>query len=219
MSYTLSGGRIDQPKTTSYARLLYSVLILTIFWIRSIQCQLCSTNLDRLSVSQREQHYDKHFSDEPTGTIHACSVPGIISLSTQLPARPTRNRTAPRNRATAIPSRVRRSSTGRTGLCPKDRIRSGILPRTRNRRPTISQVTSLPALSEAPLTVAPGLIPLLKTHLNKSHAGGNIRRAVLCYDRTVLVTREVWDAGWGCGFASFLVHECHPDHPAGIEIS
>lgn len=63
-----------------------------------------------------------------------------------------------------------------------------------------------------PQNFTPGLIPLLKTHLNKSHAGGNTRRAVLCHDRAVLVTREIWDASWGCGFvSSFLVIECHPD--------
>ncbi|KAF8184941.1 peptidase family C78-domain-containing protein [Mycena galopus ATCC 62051] len=59
--------------------------------------------------------------------------------------------------------------------------------------------------SQPPKNFTPGLISLLKTHLNKSHTGGYTRRAVLCYDRVVLVTREIWDAGWGCGYRNFLM--------------
>lgn len=56
-----------------------------------------------------------------------------------------------------------------------------------------------------PRNFTPGLIPLLKTHLNKSHAAGNTRRATLCYDRAVLINREVWDAGWGCGYRNYMM--------------
>ncbi|KAJ6500449.1 peptidase family C78-domain-containing protein [Mycena sanguinolenta] len=59
--------------------------------------------------------------------------------------------------------------------------------------------------SPPPQNFTPGLIPLLKTHLNKSHTGGHTRRAVLCYDRAVLITREAWDASWGCGYRNFMM--------------
>jgi hypothetical protein len=29
---------------------------------------------------------------------------------------------------------------------------------------------------------------------------GATRRAVLCYEKAVHIHREIWDAGWGCGF-------------------
>ncbi|KAJ7261389.1 peptidase family C78-domain-containing protein [Mycena haematopus] len=59
--------------------------------------------------------------------------------------------------------------------------------------------------SPLPHNFTPGFVPLLKTHLNKSHTLGYTRRAVLCYDRVVLVTREMWDANWGCGYRNFLM--------------
>ncbi|KAJ7929281.1 peptidase family C78-domain-containing protein [Mycena leptocephala] len=155
MSYTLSGGRIDQPKTTS-----------------SIQCQLCSTNLDRLSVSQREQHYDKHFSDEPIASSSSNKKPN----GSEKPAN-SDSKSSPK----------------------KFNWKDWIVPKGQD---TFWYPTQN---SQPPSNHIPGLIPLLKTHLNKSYAGGNIRRAVLCYDRTVLVTREVWDAGWGCGYRNFLM--------------
>jgi hypothetical protein len=44
-----------------------------------------------------------------------------------------------------------------------------------------------------------GLLPVLRRALIKCHAKDKTRRAVLCYDRTVHVSRDFWDAGWGCG--------------------
>ncbi|KAJ7074213.1 DUF1671-domain-containing protein [Mycena amicta] len=64
---------------------------------------------------------------------------------------------------------------------------------------------SAQAPSPPPKNFVPGLIPLLKTHLSKSHSSGWTRRAVLCYDRTVLVVRQIWDANWGCGYRNYLM--------------
>lgn len=44
-----------------------------------------------------------------------------------------------------------------------------------------------------------GLIPLLRKALWKVHARGGIRRAALCHENAVHISREMWDAGWGCG--------------------
>lgn len=129
----------------------------------------------------------------------------LFQLQIQVRGRRVRNQPTPSLRArNPIPSL--RTSFGKTGCCRKARTSSGIPPRAPNRRITILQVLSLPlSLSLVNERIAAGLIPFLKTHLNKSHAAGNTCRAVLCYDRAVLVTREVWDAGWGCGFASPFV--------------
>ncbi|KAJ7470328.1 peptidase family C78-domain-containing protein [Mycena latifolia] len=148
MSYTLGGGRINETRTPS------------------VQCQLCSANLDHLSVPQREQHYDKHFNDEPKHEASSSKKP--------LDSKPT-------------------SSSSKCNW--KDwRHHKGQ-----------DQFWHPSRSAKPPSNFTPGLIPLLKTHLNRSHAAGNTRRATLCYDRAVLVNREVWDAGWGCGYRNFMM--------------
>ncbi|KAF9001936.1 peptidase family C78-domain-containing protein [Cyathus striatus] len=50
-----------------------------------------------------------------------------------------------------------------------------------------------------------GLIPLLRQALWKAHSRGELRRAALCYERAVHVSREPWDSMWGCGYRNFLM--------------
>ncbi|KAJ7168151.1 peptidase family C78-domain-containing protein [Mycena crocata] len=175
MSYTLSGGRIDSTRTTS----------------ESVQCQVCSTNLDHLSVPQRAQHYDKHFNDEPKGTPSSSKRPfdGTRSgaASGSLPRKQGESNAPGKSKESDSP---RKSSRWNDWGYHKGQDKFWY-----------------PAQSSelAPHNFTPGLIPLLKTHLNKSHAAGNTRRATLCYDRAVLVNREVWDASWGCGYRNFLM--------------
>ncbi|KAJ6606550.1 peptidase family C78-domain-containing protein [Mycena vulgaris] len=160
MSYTLSGGRVEpritstKPKTTP-----------------SVQCQLCSANLDHLSVSQREQHYDKHFNDEPKAPSSSKPFTSASS-SSKLPD------------SDSVPKCIWKDWRHHKGQ---------------------DQFWYPAQSSKPPSNFTPGLIPLLKTHLNKSHAGGNTRRATLCYDRAVLVNRELWDARWGCGYRNFMM--------------
>lgn len=56
-----------------------------------------------------------------------------------------------------------------------------------------------------PSNFTPGMILLLKKALLNSHSRGKTRRAVLCFDRTVYVSGQSWDAGWGCGYRNFLM--------------
>ncbi|KAK7023904.1 peptidase family C78-domain-containing protein [Favolaschia claudopus] len=155
MSYTLSGGRIDAPKSAPFP------------------CQFCSANLDRLGVHEREQHYEKHLTDAP-----------IASSSTS-----SRKNPVDKNSATDSKSSKKFNWKPDWLSVPKGQDEFWY------------PAQDLPP----PHNYTPGLIPLLKTHLNKSHLKGNTRRAVLCYERAVLVTREVWDAGWGCGYRNFLM--------------
>ncbi|EGN96104.1 hypothetical protein SERLA73DRAFT_185648 [Serpula lacrymans var. lacrymans S7.3] len=58
---------------------------------------------------------------------------------------------------------------------------------------------------DPPPNFSPGLITVLKHALKRLHQKGTTRRAVLCYERTVHVGRESFDAGWGCGYRNFLM--------------
>ncbi|KAI0256488.1 peptidase family C78-domain-containing protein [Lactifluus subvellereus] len=59
--------------------------------------------------------------------------------------------------------------------------------------------------SEPPSNYTPGLIPILRKVLLNSVEKGVTRRAVLCYERAVHIYRELWDAGWGCGYRNFMM--------------
>ncbi|KAH8117230.1 peptidase family C78-domain-containing protein [Phellopilus nigrolimitatus] len=56
-----------------------------------------------------------------------------------------------------------------------------------------------------PKNFTPGIIPVLKQALLKSHAKGQTIRAALCYEGMVHVATEWWDMGWGCGYRNFLM--------------
>ncbi|KAG2076008.1 DUF1671-domain-containing protein [Suillus decipiens] len=63
-----------------------------------------------------------------------------------------------------------------------------------------------PTLSRPPPdNYCPGLIPLLKHALKKSHTKGNTRRAVLCYESATHISVEAFDRQWGCGYRNFLM--------------
>ncbi|KAL4074661.1 peptidase family C78-domain-containing protein [Scleroderma yunnanense] len=63
-----------------------------------------------------------------------------------------------------------------------------------------------PSHSDPPPTnYTPGILTILKGALKKSHAENNTARAVLCYERTTHISRELFDSGWGCGYRNFLM--------------
>ncbi|KAJ4488410.1 peptidase family C78-domain-containing protein, partial [Lentinula aciculospora] len=84
---------------------------------------------------------------------------------------------------------------------------------TKGKLKTMSAVTEknqdafwYPAMQTSPPTnFTPGLIPILRKALLKSHAKGTTMRAVLCYERAVYISRQTWDASWGCGYRNFLM--------------
>ncbi|KZV85094.1 DUF1671-domain-containing protein [Exidia glandulosa HHB12029] len=64
-----------------------------------------------------------------------------------------------------------------------------------------------PGLGDAPppANFTPGVMPLLKRALVKTHAKGTTRQAYLCCDSATHVATERWDMGWGCGYRNFLM--------------
>ncbi|KAL7283270.1 hypothetical protein ACG7TL_002699 [Trametes sanguinea] len=59
--------------------------------------------------------------------------------------------------------------------------------------------------SSPPANFSPGLIPVLKKALTKSHEKGVTQRAWLAFEQAVHVFRESWDATWGCGYRNYLM--------------
>ncbi|KAI0340493.1 DUF1671-domain-containing protein [Trametopsis cervina] len=56
-----------------------------------------------------------------------------------------------------------------------------------------------------PPNFTPGLIPLLKKSLTKSHSKGATQKAYLCSAAAVHIATESWDRSWGCGYLNFLM--------------
>ncbi|KAI0093943.1 peptidase family C78-domain-containing protein [Irpex rosettiformis] len=56
-----------------------------------------------------------------------------------------------------------------------------------------------------PPNFTPGLIPLIKKSLIKSHSKGTTQKAYLCSPTAVHVESEGWDKGWGCGYRNYLM--------------
>ncbi|KAH7914678.1 peptidase family C78-domain-containing protein [Hygrophoropsis aurantiaca] len=56
-----------------------------------------------------------------------------------------------------------------------------------------------------PHNYSPGIIYLLKDALKAAHQKGSIHRAVLCFEQTVHISRELFDVSWGCGYRNFLM--------------
>jgi hypothetical protein len=79
---------------------------------------------------------------------------------------------------------------------------SGIAP-TQNLPRVISPQVCLEYTYPCPRfthTLDPGLIPVLKKCLARSHANRKTEKAVLCHEKTVHVATQLWDLGWGCGY-------------------
>lgn len=37
--------------------------------LRNLRCQLCNVTISHLSIPDREQHYERHFRDDPEGAV------------------------------------------------------------------------------------------------------------------------------------------------------
>ncbi|KAH9951283.1 peptidase family C78-domain-containing protein [Amylocystis lapponica] len=55
-----------------------------------------------------------------------------------------------------------------------------------------------------PPNFSPGLIPILKRALIKSHEKDHTQRAWLCHEQAVHINTD-FDRGWGCGYRNFLM--------------
>ncbi|PPQ64011.1 hypothetical protein CVT24_009385 [Panaeolus cyanescens] len=138
----------------------------------SVICAFCNSELDFMTIQERENHYEAHFSEQAIEHAEA-------------------SRSATDNNASSSLQTATQSSTWKTRKWPF---------------PKETDVFWHPQMTEAPpKSCTPGLIPFLKSMLEKSHSRGKTRRATLCVDNAVLFSREPWDAGWGCGYRNFLM--------------
>lgn len=146
----------------------------------SLECAICFTNLEYMSISQREAHYEHHFGDD-LAEVSVSAGSNSIAVDS--------------SRAFKSPN-TKKANSGSVvlGKSPKNWPfnECDVFWHT-------AQVTTPPS------SHTPGLVQLLRKGLLQGHGRGNIRRAVLCNERVVHIRRELWDAGWGCGYRNFLM--------------
>ncbi|KAH7107726.1 peptidase family C78-domain-containing protein [Auriculariales sp. MPI-PUGE-AT-0066] len=155
-----------------------------------VECQICNAPLATLSDSARQAHYEQHFSDgDEDGDISS-----LVEFEADAPV-------AGHSRDPMVNSRLASSF---------QRLRSGFGREKElgdDYEPSPSQnVFWRPGLDNTPPdSFTAGLIPLLKTALEKTHAKSTTRQAFLCSDLVCHVATERWDMGWGCGYRNFLM--------------
>lgn len=178
---------------------------------RSMSCAFCSLDLEKLSISQRQLHYDRHINDLDKQTegdyfsplcrarlmlltiIGSKSTPIVIDLIDE-----SRQQSEYRN---ITPGPLRKKKSNRALPCMRETDPFWYAAQATPPPPSFTpgNIFRLSELTDLLLIQAIGLIQLLRKGLLKNHARGQIRRAVLCYENVVHVNREPWDASWGCG--------------------
>ncbi|KAG2041522.1 peptidase family C78-domain-containing protein [Suillus americanus] len=138
---------------------------------------------ENLSELQRHQHYEAHFNSSSSSThLLTCFILRVLTSLIEQPS----------------------SNTFRKSAIPKDLFKPRSFQLPLRKKP--ADGFWYPALSRPPPdNCCPGLIPLLKHALKKSHTKGNTRRAVLCYESATYICVEAFDRRWGCGYRNFLM--------------
>ncbi|KAI0781089.1 peptidase family C78-domain-containing protein [Trametes elegans] len=146
-------------------------------------CQICSDDIAALSENAKSLHYEQHFQDQ---------------------AGPSESSQGTLSNQGATVDRLKSASK-------KFPLKIGFKPSTS--RGLFNSVSvekqnvfwhSLQT-SEPPANFSPGLIPVLKKALLRSHAKGGTQKAWLAFEHAVHIHKESWDRIWGCGYRNYLM--------------
>lgn len=143
-------------------------------------CGFCLQNIEALALSQREDHYEAHFLAFGNENVEA--------------------------RAESS----RQNATGKAKFNHKPwknlskKLENDVFwypslgtPPPRNYTPGDMPVLFAPG-SNRNLTHT-GLIPFIRQSLDTLCINGKVTKAVLCHEKVVHISKEFWDAHWGCG--------------------
>ncbi|KAI0336376.1 DUF1671-domain-containing protein [Cubamyces sp. BRFM 1775] len=142
-------------------------------------CQICSCDLTSFSVHNRQLHYDHHFSEQPRESGQ--------------PKQPMAIDKAQVHRAPSKPP-------SKAGFKPPSGIFSSAV--TAEEQDIFWHASQE---SSPPRNFSPGLIPVLRKALTRSHEKGTTQKAWLAFDRAVHIQGEAWDRYWGCGYRNYLM--------------
>ncbi|KAI9064277.1 DUF1671-domain-containing protein [Trametes sanguinea] len=146
-------------------------------------CQLCAIDLTPLTLEKRQLHYEEHLSGQ--SEVSGPSSSSIKKATHSLLKSPAKVASKPR-----FKSQFKQ---------PFELLHRNVSVDEQNIFWHASQS------SDPPPNFSPGLIPVLKKALTKSHEKGVTQRAWLAFEQAVHIYREYWDAHWGCGYRNYLM--------------
>ncbi|KAJ3572815.1 hypothetical protein NP233_g2834 [Leucocoprinus birnbaumii] len=145
-----------------------------------LTCGFCSENLESLTLSQREDHYEAHFLETGCGTSAGSSL------------KPTSSQ---QNNPKITGQRWKKRSQPNARESWKKLVNK-----------IENDVFWYPSIGGSPpRNYTPGLVPIIKRSLNLLCENKKITRAVLCHEKIVHISKELWDAPWGCGYRNFMM--------------
>ncbi|KAF9532353.1 peptidase family C78-domain-containing protein [Crepidotus variabilis] len=152
-----------------------------------LQCAFCQESLDFMSISGREAHYEQHFMNADPENDSSDVL--IVDIPTTSPS----NGGGGGGGQGAFQEGSSKSVAHKTKRAPWSHVKE-------------TDPFWLPdQLDPPPKNFTPALIPLLRKGLLRGQSNQRIRKAVLCYEKTVHVSRDMWDVSWGCGYRNFLM--------------
>ncbi|KAF9567624.1 DUF1671-domain-containing protein [Agrocybe pediades] len=155
--------------------------------MQPMPCMYCQEDLIPLSISQRQVHYDQHLNVGYEHVVEGSPMKPIVIDDNSLETSPTKSK----KRSDSATASSRKNGHKKIMMFPCQRETDDFwYP---------AQATTPPP------SFTPGLIYVLKKGIAKGHTKGLIRKAALCYGDAVHVSRESWDANWGCGYRNFLM--------------
>uniref|UniRef100_A0A0W0GCI5 UFSP1/2/DUB catalytic domain-containing protein n=2 Tax=Moniliophthora roreri TaxID=221103 RepID=A0A0W0GCI5_MONRR len=139
-----------------------------------------------MSIEMRQLHYEEHFDE---------SGPDEASTSSK------------QSRLALKPNERRSNSKYNLESSSRSWRKKGKWRQPFQSKEDEQDVFWYPAMHSIPIpsNFTPGMVTLLKKALLKSHSQSSTVRAVLCYEQTVFINRQWWDATWGCGYRNFLM--------------
>ncbi|KAI0670529.1 peptidase family C78-domain-containing protein [Trametes maxima] len=150
-------------------------------------CQLCSSDLTALTTSEKQLHYESHFSGQSAASGSSTILSGNGATGSGYPQ--------------SLPQLPGKStSLSKSRFKPPSHYVQKVISIEKKNTFWHSSMTS-----EPPPNFTPGLIPVLKKALSKSHDKGNTHRAWLAFERSVHVSSQGWDKTWGCGYRNYLM--------------
>ena len=146
-------------------------------------CGFCSQNIEALALSQREDHYEAHFlafgNESVTTGVRAESSRQSATGKDKLNHKPWKNLGKKlENDVFWYPS---------LGIPPPRNYTPGDMPMLFSPRSNRNSHTRT------------GLMPLIRQSLDTLCINGKVIKAVLCHEKVVHISKEFWDAQWGCG--------------------
>lgn len=161
-------------------------------------CQLCNANLENLTASQRQQHYDVHL-DPSSSSTRGLAYFAVRLLTSFIEQPSSSSRKSTISKDLFKPLRLQKPE--------RKKSEDDFWYPAQSRPPPDNYSPGMPVRVKPSAQInGSGLVTLLKQALKKHHARGTIHRAVLCFEGAMHISHETFDRGWGCGYVHTSGH-------------